>query len=103
MNIGGLLIGAGATLFHVVINVVEFLMQRPDPLPTALSAAQSDNADAIDGFAFAALRVSAECGAARRRDAAPGRFCAGRHRDEPQLGITRPACYTVSAGAKIPQ
>lgn len=94
MNIGGLLIGAVATLFHAVINVVEFLMERPDPLPTARSAAQSDDADAIDGFAFAALRASAERSAARRRDAAPGRFCAGRHRGEPQLGITCPACYT---------
>jgi cytochrome P450 len=56
LNVGGLLIGAVETSSHAVINVLEFLLQRPDLLPAARSAALSDDAEAIDGFVFEALR-----------------------------------------------
>lgn len=55
-NVGGLLIGAVETTSHAVVNALEFLMERPEVLAAARSAALSDDAEAIDGFVFEAMR-----------------------------------------------
>ena len=56
LNVGGLLIGAVETTSHAVVNALQFLLSRPDILPQALAAAQSDDASAIDGYVLEALR-----------------------------------------------
>jgi cytochrome P450 len=56
LNVGGLLIGAVETTSHAVVNVLDFLLQRPDDLAKARAAALSDDASAVDGFVFEALR-----------------------------------------------
>jgi len=38
------------------VNALQFLLSRPDILPQALAAAQSDDASAIDGYVLEALR-----------------------------------------------
>jgi cytochrome P450 len=56
LNVGGLLIGAVETTSHAVVNALEFILQRPEELFKARAAALSDDATAIDGFVFEALR-----------------------------------------------
>jgi cytochrome P450 len=56
INTGGLLIGAVETTSHAAVNALEVLMQRPDELARARAAALSDDATAVDGFVFEALR-----------------------------------------------
>jgi cytochrome P450 len=56
LNVGGLLIGAVETTSHAVVNALDVLMKRPDDLAKARAAAQSDDAAAVDGFVFEALR-----------------------------------------------
>ena len=56
LNAGGLLIGAVETTSHAVVNVLDFLMKRPDDLAKARAAALSDDAAAVDGFVYEALR-----------------------------------------------
>ena len=56
LNVGGLLIGAVETTSHAVVNALDFLMKRPDDLAKARTAALSDDATAVDGFVFEALR-----------------------------------------------
>ncbi len=55
-NAGGLLIGAVETTSHAVVNVLEFLMQRPEDLARARAAALGDVDSAVDGFVFEAMR-----------------------------------------------
>jgi len=55
-NVGGLLIGAVETTSHAVVNILEYLLQNPDLLARARAAAASDDASAMDGYAFEALR-----------------------------------------------
>lgn len=56
LNVGGLLIGAVETTSHAVVNALEFLLRNPDQLSKARAAAMSDDASAVDGFVFEALR-----------------------------------------------
>ena len=56
LNVGGLLIGAVETTSHAVVNALATLMERPDVLAQARTAALSDDAEAVDGFVFEALR-----------------------------------------------
>jgi cytochrome P450 len=56
LNVGGLLIGAVETTSHAVVNALDVLMKRPDDLAKARAAAQSDDAAAVDGCVFEALR-----------------------------------------------
>ena len=56
INTGGLLIGAVETTSHAAVNALEVLLQRPDVLAQACAAANSDDATAIDGFVYEALR-----------------------------------------------
>jgi cytochrome P450 len=56
LNVGGLLIGAVETTSHAVVNALDVLMQRPDELAKARAAALTDDAAAVDGFVFEALR-----------------------------------------------
>jgi cytochrome P450 len=56
INVGGLLIGAVETTSHAVVNVLEVLLGRPDVLAQSRAAAMSDDATAVDGFVFEALR-----------------------------------------------
>jgi cytochrome P450 len=58
LNVGGLLIGAVETTSHAVVNVLEFLLQRPDQLKAARAAALTDDPTAVDGFVFEALRFN---------------------------------------------
>jgi cytochrome P450 len=56
INTGGLLIGAVETTSHATVNALEILLQRPDQLAQAIAAAKSDDATAVDGFVYEALR-----------------------------------------------
>lgn len=56
INTGGLLIGAVETTSHAAVNALEVLLQRPDVLAQARAAAGSEDATAIDGFVYEALR-----------------------------------------------
>ena len=56
LNAGGLLIGAVETTSHAMVNALDVLMKRPDDLAKARAAALSDDAAAVDGFVFEALR-----------------------------------------------
>ena len=56
INVGGLLIGAVETTSHAVVNALEVLLGRPDILAQARAAAMSEDASAVDGFVFEALR-----------------------------------------------
>jgi len=56
INVGGLLIGAVETTSHAVVNALDTLLQRPDDLAKARAAALSDDAAAVDGYVFEALR-----------------------------------------------
>jgi cytochrome P450 len=56
INTGGLLIGAVETTSHAAVNALEVLLQRPDVLAQARAAAMTDDAAAIDGFVYEALR-----------------------------------------------
>jgi cytochrome P450 len=56
LNTAGLLIGAVETTSHCVVNIIDFLMTRPDDLARARAAARSDDPGAIDGFAWEAMR-----------------------------------------------
>jgi cytochrome P450 len=49
-------IGAVETTSHAVINALDVLMKRPDDLAKARAAALTDDAAAVDGFVFEALR-----------------------------------------------
>ena len=55
-NVGGLLIGAVETTSHAAVNVLDYLMQHPDLLSAARAAASKDDASAVDGYVFEALR-----------------------------------------------
>jgi cytochrome P450 len=55
-NVAGLLIGAVETTSHAVVNVLDFLLQRPDILASARAAAASEDGSAVDGYVFEALR-----------------------------------------------
>jgi cytochrome P450 len=55
-NTGGLLIGAVETTSHAAVNAIEVLLQRPDVLAQACAAAKSEDAAAVDGFVYEALR-----------------------------------------------
>ncbi len=56
LNVGGLLIGAVETISHTVVNALDFLLQHPDELAATRSAALTDDATAVDGAVFEALR-----------------------------------------------
>jgi cytochrome P450 len=56
LNTAGLLIGAVETTSHCVVNVLDFLMQRPDDVAKARAAALSEDPTAVDGFVWEALR-----------------------------------------------
>jgi cytochrome P450 len=56
LNVGGLLIGAVETTSHAVVNAIATLLARPDQLQKARAAALSDDAAAVDGYVFEALR-----------------------------------------------
>ncbi len=55
-NVGGLLIGAVETTSHCVVNALDWLLQHPDILANARTAASSDDASAVDGYVTEALR-----------------------------------------------
>ncbi len=55
-NVGGLLIGAVETTSHAVVNVLQYLMTHTEILAQARVGALRDDASAVDGFAFEALR-----------------------------------------------
>jgi cytochrome P450 len=55
-NVGGLLIGAVETTSHCVVNALDWLMQHPDLLARARTAALGDDASAVDGYVTEALR-----------------------------------------------
>lgn len=57
VNVGGLLIGAVETMSHAVVNALDTLMKRPTDLAKSRAAALSDDAAAVDGFVFEALRL----------------------------------------------
>jgi cytochrome P450 len=56
LNVGGLLIGAVETTSHAVVNALEVLLNRPAELAKARAVARTDDAEALDGFVFEALR-----------------------------------------------
>ncbi len=55
-NVGGLLIGAVETTSHCVVNALDWLMQHPDILAQARTAALGDDPTAVDGYVTEALR-----------------------------------------------
>jgi len=58
LNVGGLLIGAVETTSHAVVNVLDFLMRRPEDLARARAAARGDNTALLDGYVYEALRFN---------------------------------------------
>jgi cytochrome P450 len=56
LNTAGLLIGAVETTSHCVVNVLDFLMKRPDDLAKARAAAMNEDRTTVDGFVWEALR-----------------------------------------------
>jgi cytochrome P450 len=56
LNVGGLLIGAVETISHTVVNALDVLLQHPSELAAARGAALTDDATAVDGAVFEALR-----------------------------------------------
>ena len=56
INAGGLLIGAIETTSQAVSQVIQYLLDNPQWLAKAQSAAQSDNPAAFDGIVWEALR-----------------------------------------------
>ena len=56
INAGGLLIGAVETTSQAVAQVIQYLMQRPEWLANAKTAAQQDNPKEFDGIVWEALR-----------------------------------------------
>lgn len=55
-NTGGLLIGAVETTSHCVVNALEYLLENPDLLARARSAASQPDPAEFDGYVFEALR-----------------------------------------------
>jgi cytochrome P450 len=56
INAGGLLIGAVETTSQAVAQVIQYLMQHPEWLAKAKTAAQQENSKEFDGFVWEALR-----------------------------------------------
>jgi cytochrome P450 len=56
VNAGGLLIGAIETTSQAVAQVIQYLLDHPEWLGKAATAAQSDNPAAFDGIVWEALR-----------------------------------------------
>jgi cytochrome P450 len=56
INAGGLLIGAVETTSQAVAQVVQYLMQHPEWLAKAKTAAQQENTKEFDGMVWEALR-----------------------------------------------
>jgi len=56
INAGGLLIGAVETTSQAVAQVIQYLMQRPEWLAKAKTAAQQENTKEFDGMVWEALR-----------------------------------------------
>jgi cytochrome P450 len=56
INAGGLLIGAVETTSQAVAQVIQYLMQRPEWLGKAKTAAQQENSKEFDGIVWEALR-----------------------------------------------
>lgn len=56
INAGGLLIGAIETTSQAVAQVIQYLMQRPEWLEKAKTAAQQDDPKEFDGIVWEALR-----------------------------------------------
>ncbi len=56
LNVGGLLIGAVETTSHAVVNALLVVTQDPDRHAAATAAARSEDAAALDGHVFEALR-----------------------------------------------
>jgi len=56
INAGGLLIGAIETTSQAVAQIIEYLLDNPEWLAKARSAAQSDNPADFDGIVWEALR-----------------------------------------------
>lgn len=57
LNVGGLLIGAVETTSHAAVNALAHLHGEPGLLEAARDAAGREDADAVDGFVFEALRL----------------------------------------------
>ncbi|MEO8767086.1 MAG: cytochrome P450 [Nitrosospira sp.] len=56
INAGGLLIGAIETTSQAVAQVIQYLLDRPEWLAEAKTAAQQDRTDEFDGIVWEALR-----------------------------------------------
>ncbi len=56
INAGGLLIGAIETTSQAVAQVIQYLLDRPEWLAEAKTAAQQDKTDEFDGIVWEALR-----------------------------------------------
>lgn len=57
-NAGGLLIGSVETTSHAAINALSWLLERPEQLSVAVSAASNDDPAEFDGYVFEALRFN---------------------------------------------